>query len=209
MVESSQGSSAQLHGAKTARRILIVDDSSVDRALYRQMLKDPDGTYSVAELGSAEEALQHLKAEPLPDCVLLDHCLPGMTGVDLLRKWSGAGGGVPVPVVMLTAMSDDLLTFRAMQAGASAILSKAGLSALALRAAVNTAIQLELPRKQRILEAEFEYASVATTGQSHEPTPSELAQFAIALEFVRFVRVLRKSDGSLIPKTLRQGVLSG
>jgi DNA-binding NarL/FixJ family response regulator len=132
-----------------------------------------------------------------------------MSGVDLLRKWSGAGGSVPVPVVMLTAMSDDLLTFRAMQAGASAILSKAGLSALALRAAVNTAIQLELPRKQRILEAEFEYASVATTGRSHEPTPSELAQFAIALEFVRFVRVLRRSDGSLVPKTLRQGVLPG
>jgi CheY-like chemotaxis protein len=185
-----------------ALRILVVDDNVVDRALYRRMLLESDISYIIEEVESAEAALERLREAPTPDCLLLDHRLPGMTGVDFLRRMAASRGEVPIPVVMLTAVADDILAFRAMQAGASTILSKGAITPRALRAAVNTAIQLEGPRRQRILEAEYEYASVAYTGSAHEPSAERLAQFAIALEFVRFVRVLRRNDPSWVPRGL-------
>jgi CheY-like chemotaxis protein len=186
----------------SALRILVVDDNLVDRALYRRMLSEPEMNCTIEELDSAEAALNRLREPPIPDCLLLDHRLPGMTGVDFLRRLSATRGDIPMPVVMLTAVADDILAFRAMQAGASTILAKGALTPRALRAAVNTAIQLEMPRRQRILEAEYEYASVAYTGEAHEPTPARLAQFAIVLEFARFVKVLRRSDPSWVPRAL-------
>lgn len=188
--------------ASTPLRVLVVDDNLIDRALYTRMLEEADTAYAVETVDSAEAALNRLRETPLPDCLLLDHRLPGMTGVDFLRRLIATRGDIPVPVVMLTAVSDDILAFRAMQAGASTILSKGALTPRALRAAVKTAIQLEIPRRQRILEAEYEYASVAYTGSAQEPSQDRLAQFAIALEFMRFVRVLRRGDPSWVPRGL-------
>ena len=179
--------------------VLIVEDSSVERALYRQMLLTAGGNYVVREAESGEEAIERLREE-LPDCLLLDYRLPGMSGVDFLRRLASLRGNVPVPVVMMTALNDELLAFRAMQAGASTILAKGSVSVRALRAAINTAIQLEIPRRQRILEAEFEYASVAYTGQAEEPHPDQLAQFAIALELNRLTRALGRPEPSWIPR---------
>ncbi|HEX2733346.1 MAG TPA: response regulator [Polyangiaceae bacterium] len=186
----------------TRPRVLIVDDSPTDRALYGRMLADADEHYLIEELDSAESALARLREEPLPGCVLLDYRLPGMTGVEFLRKLTSARGEAPVPVIMLAALFDEVLAFRAMQAGAVTILAKGSLSPRALRAAVNTAIELEAPRRQRILEAEYEYASVAYTGAADPPTQARLAQFAIALEFVRFVRVLRRAAPSWVPRSM-------
>jgi CheY-like chemotaxis protein len=180
-------------------RVLIVEDSPVDRTLYRKMLSESPESYVLTEVDSAEDALELLR-EGAPDCMLLDHRLPGMSGVEFLRRLAAMPGGVPVPVVMLTALSDELLAFRAMQAGASTILAKGSITTRALRAAINTAIQLEIPRRQRILEAEFEYASVAYTGSAKEPAPGQLAEFAIALEVFRLVRAVGAREPSWVPR---------
>lgn len=185
-------------------RILVVEDSAVDRALYRKMLSECEEEYVLSEVESAEEALELLR-DHLPDCLLLDHRLPGLSGVEFLRRLAVLRGVVPVPVVMLTALTDELLAFRAMQAGASTILAKGSITTRALRAAINTAIQLEIPRRQRILEAEFEYASVAYTGSAAEPQSEQLAQFAIALELYRFIRAVGHPQPSWVPRATAAG----
>ncbi len=185
-------------------RVLIVEDSPVDRSLYRKMLSVDGGDYVISEAASAEDALELLR-DNLPDCMLLDYRLPGMSGVEFLRRVADARGTVPVPVVMLTALNDELLAFRAMQAGASTVLAKGSVTTRALKAAISTAIQLEIPRRQRILEAEYEYASVAYTGHADEPAPEVLAQFAIALELHRLVRVLGRPEPSWVPRGARTG----
>lgn len=186
-------------GGERPIRLLVIEDSSVDRALYRKMLSECEEEYVLTEVESAEDALELLR-EHLPDCLLLDHRLPGMSGVEFLRRLAVLRGVVPVPVVMMTALTDELLAFRAMQAGASTILAKGSITTRALRAAINTAIQLEIPRRQRILEAEFEYASVAYTGSAVEPKPEQLAQFAIALELFRFIRAVGSPQPSWAPR---------
>jgi signal transduction histidine kinase len=73
-------------------RILIVEDeppmrAAVSRSLSRFTLRLPDiegeFRFEVEEAGSAEEGLEKIEASP-PDIVLLDHGLPGMSGVELL-----------------------------------------------------------------------------------------------------------------------------
>jgi signal transduction histidine kinase len=73
-------------------RVLIVEDeppmrAAVSRALSRLTLRLPDiegeFRFAVEEAGSAEEGLEKIEASP-PDIVLLDHGLPGMSGVELL-----------------------------------------------------------------------------------------------------------------------------
>lgn len=73
-------------------RVLIVEDeppmrAAVSRALSRFTLQLPDiegeFRFEVEEAGSAEEGLEKIEDRP-PDIVLLDHQLPGMSGVEML-----------------------------------------------------------------------------------------------------------------------------
>jgi two-component system, sensor histidine kinase and response regulator len=90
-------------------RVLIVEDeapmrAAVSRSLSRFTLRLPDieGEFSfeVEEAASAEDGLEKIGARP-PDIVLLDHQLPGMSGVELLGIL--ADRPVEFPTVMMTA----------------------------------------------------------------------------------------------------------
>lgn len=78
--------------------VMLVEDDE----LFRDAIKDFVSTeYEVIEAESAEVALE-LFQQNLPDLVLLDITLPGMDGLELLKKikatWSD------LPVIMVTAM---------------------------------------------------------------------------------------------------------
>ena len=92
-------------------RVLMVEDeaamrAAVSRALSRYTLRLPDieGEYGFAieEAGSAEEGLARIEASP-PDIVLLDHKLPGMSGVELLGILAEKQPPVSFLTVMMTA----------------------------------------------------------------------------------------------------------
>ena len=84
-----------------AQRILLVDDeNSIVESLRYALEKEG---YSVVEAADGAEALR-LARSTLPDLVLLDIMLPGMSGFEVcrtLRKES------TVPILMLTARSDE------------------------------------------------------------------------------------------------------
>ena len=66
-------------------RILLVDDHAVVREGYRRLLERRADLRVEAEAGSAEEALQILRAGQ-PDLTILDLSLPGMGGIELTRR---------------------------------------------------------------------------------------------------------------------------
>jgi CheY-like chemotaxis protein len=67
-------------GAGTA---LVVDDEELVRASTADMLTDMG--FSVVEASSAEEALALIENGLLPEALITDHLMPGMTGTDLAR----------------------------------------------------------------------------------------------------------------------------
>ena len=90
-------------------RIMIVDDETDIREILSFNLSAAG--YETIECGTAEAALKHIRLVGVPDLILLDVMLPGMSGFKLantIRKEDGCN----VPIIFLTARNaeNDLLT---------------------------------------------------------------------------------------------------
>jgi FixJ family two-component response regulator len=97
---------------------IVDDDASVRRALGRLL-----GTYdfSVRTYASGPAFLDSLK-RGVPDCLILDLHMPGMTGLEVLHALSGAR--FTFPVLIATAQDELGIRSRCQLAGATAFLSK-------------------------------------------------------------------------------------
>jgi len=120
--------------------ILVVDDSSEDRELYRRLLSGPDsGRFRLREADSAEAGLEMFRDER-PDCVLLDYCLPGHDGLDFLAALRGTHGYTPAPVVMLTGQGAPAIDNAAHRVGAQEYVDKKCITRPVLEDAIRKAV---------------------------------------------------------------------
>jgi DNA-binding response OmpR family regulator len=98
--------------------ILLVDD---DALLRRSLVLNlEDAGYRASASGTAEEALE-LAERDRPDLVLLDIGLPGMDGLDALRRFQSRIG---VPVIFLTARRRELDEVLGLELGADDYITK-------------------------------------------------------------------------------------
>jgi FixJ family two-component response regulator len=101
------------------RLVSIVDDDESLRRSVKNLLTSVG--FQVETFASAEAFLQSAHRADTR-CVVLDLRMPGMSGLDLLMHLAATGS--PIPVVILTAHSDDEARRRTLQAGAVAFLGK-------------------------------------------------------------------------------------
>ena len=101
--------------------ILVVDDSTVNLKLAAAVLRS-DG-YRVVIAISAEQALMTLRTT-LPDLLLVDLQLPGMSGLDLTRRLRQETRTRDLLVVALTASTDPGSEQRAYDAGCDGFIAK-------------------------------------------------------------------------------------
>jgi DNA-binding response OmpR family regulator len=94
-------------------RILVVDDEVEVRELLRDFLSDRGYDVLMAESGAA--ALGALSDQTL-DLVLLDVAMPGIDGMETLKRIVALES--PVPVIMVTANADLDVTSKLLTAGA-------------------------------------------------------------------------------------------
>jgi DNA-binding NarL/FixJ family response regulator len=102
-------------------RLFVVDDHALFRRGLIGLLTDMDGFEVVGEAGSGEEALRAVP-KALPDIVLLDVNMPGLSGVETLRALREAGQNMNA--LMLTISQDESDLVGAIMAGASGYLLK-------------------------------------------------------------------------------------
>jgi CheY-like chemotaxis protein len=103
--------------------VMVVDDSPHMRQLLRSMLQSL-GVRRILDAASGEAALERLGEAP-PDLVILDHSMPGTTGLEVLRAMRQRGGRAAyVPVVMLTAFASPSLIAEARDHGVNEFLCK-------------------------------------------------------------------------------------
>jgi signal transduction histidine kinase len=123
------------------RTLLIVDDCAEDRKIYRRYLaKDPHHTYEIIEANSAENGLA-LYQKVRSDVVLLDFCLPDMTGLEFLEQLQQQVAEASLPVIMLTGQGDEAIAVQAMKRGAQDYLVKTYLKPDSLQLAVRNVIR--------------------------------------------------------------------
>ena len=80
--------------------ILVIEDEADIRELLAFSLERAG--FTVQEARDSEEALRRLEG-PLPDLLLIDWMLPGMTGIDLARRLRKDPLTAELPLIMLTA----------------------------------------------------------------------------------------------------------
>jgi DNA-binding response OmpR family regulator len=96
----------------TGSKVLVVDDEPTVREVVASYLRR-DG-HDVAEAGDGHTALELLESDP-PDLLVLDMMLPGVNGLDILRRVRAAGS---IPVIMLTARAEESDRVAGLELGA-------------------------------------------------------------------------------------------
>ena len=102
-------------------RVLLVDDHAVVRTGFRLLLQSTGEVSVVAEAESGEAACQ-LYSELEPDVVVMDIAMPGMGGLEALRRMRARHP--QVRVLTLSAHDDPMHARRCLQEGALGFLSK-------------------------------------------------------------------------------------
>jgi two-component system CheB/CheR fusion protein len=147
---------AEAVGTSPLAVIHVVDDDSEVREALRTVLEDAGWTVREYESGEAFLAAYHPGGEA---CLVLDGYLPGMSGLEVLRRLHAAGH--LLPVIMITGNSDVSMAVQAMKEGAADFIEKP-LSRSELLAAVQHA--LDQIRDSSLLAARRENAGSVVAG---------------------------------------------
>ncbi|HEY2012773.1 MAG TPA: EAL domain-containing protein [Bryobacteraceae bacterium] len=102
-------------------RLLLVDDNEANRDLLSRRLQRRGYYVAMAEHG--EQVLPILKEHPF-DLVLLDCMLPGITGLEVLRRIRETWSDAELPVIMVTALDDTENIVAALHMGANDYVTK-------------------------------------------------------------------------------------
>jgi two-component system, LuxR family, response regulator FixJ len=105
--------------ASSEPTVFVVDDDEITRDVVAAILEMDD--YRVETFASAEAFLEQISPER-HGCLVLDMCLPGMSGSELQAELSQRGS--PVPIIFMSAHGDVPTTVRAMRGGALDFLTK-------------------------------------------------------------------------------------
>jgi type II secretory ATPase GspE/PulE/Tfp pilus assembly ATPase PilB-like protein/DNA-binding NarL/FixJ family response regulator len=104
-------------------RLLVVDDQPEARQFVRRTLERSGFPLTVVEASDGQQALD-LAQENVPDLVVLDVMMPGMTGFDVCEHLRGNVRTAFVPILMLTALDDPGNRVRGFHAGTDDYLGK-------------------------------------------------------------------------------------
>jgi FixJ family two-component response regulator len=99
--------------------VMIVDDDDSIRKAVRRLMKSFG--FAVETFASAEEFLDSDWLERT-SCLILDVHMPGMNGLELQKRL--VASGCVIPIIFITAFTDDCARAQAMKAGAVGYLTK-------------------------------------------------------------------------------------
>ncbi len=121
-------------------KILAVDDSAVNIHLLKSILENE--SYEVFTASSGEEALEIIP-EIMPDAILLDIIMPGMSGIDTLNKIITDKAFMNIPVIMVTGKTNEEDVKIALDKGAVDYLKKLA-SKIELLARLRTSLRIKM-----------------------------------------------------------------
>ena len=135
--------------APSDKTILVVEDNSEDRHVYRRYLKqDAIHSYNIIEAETGEEALS-ICDRHYPDLILLDFNLPDLDGLEFIAELNINSRCLP-PIIVLTGEGNETIAVKVMKAGAKDYLVKGNTNADSLCFAVRSV--LEQDRLQQLAQ---------------------------------------------------------
>ena len=176
-------------------KILVVDDEEHILELIRYNL-DAAG-YDVIEASDGDDAVKNAINE-VPDLILLDLMLPGKDGYDVCRDLRSNGKTKAVPIIMLTAQSEEIDKILGLELGADDYITKP-FSVRELMARVKAVLRRYTKSDESSekfvfgdIEADFENHSVICAGEKIELTLKEF----------ELLEVLVKNRGKILTREM-------
>jgi len=106
---------------KLQKRVLVADDDADICALLRAVLTP---LADITTVGDAESALELLAEQPPYDAIISDFMLPGITGLEFVKRVRDDEQATHVPILMISGHGSFEVSERAREAGADAFLDK-------------------------------------------------------------------------------------
>lgn len=103
------------------KKILIVDDAAFMRAMLRRAIEGTGGEYRILEAQDGEKALE-MYSEHSPGLVLLDISMPGINGIEVLKRLKNLDKDAFV--IMCSAIGQDNMIVEAVENGAAEFIVK-------------------------------------------------------------------------------------
>lgn len=104
------------------RTVWIVDDSQTDAARVSKILSEK---YHIEVFRDGAAALERLASGKVPDLLILDWMMPGMSGIDVCKYVRSSKDRMPqIPIILLTAQHGGKEIVEAFRSGASDYISK-------------------------------------------------------------------------------------
>ena len=146
--------------------VLLVEDEPAQREVLAYNL-EAEG-FGVAKAENGDEALLMVH-EAQPDVIILDWMLPGVSGIEICRRLKSNPETRKIPVIMLTARSEEADRVRGLETGADDYVIKP-YSVIELMARVRT--QLRRVRPASIGER-LEFGDILLDAETHRVTRSD------------------------------------
>ncbi|MEI4263144.1 MAG: phosphate regulon transcriptional regulator PhoB [Roseovarius sp.] len=143
--------------------VLLVEDEPAQREILAYNLEA--GGINVVQAGDGEEALM-LVAEGMPDLILLDWMLPNVSGIEVCRQIKSRTATRAVPIIMLSARTEEVDMVRGLDTGADDYMTKPySLAELMAR------VQAQLRRSRpAAVGSRLEYEDIVLDGETHRVT---------------------------------------
>jgi two-component system, OmpR family, phosphate regulon response regulator PhoB len=166
------------------KSVLVVEDEPSIREMLRFALERAD--FSVTEAGDAQAARLKM-AETRPDLILMDWMLPGVSGVELARELKGGKLTRDIPIIMVTARTEEEDRVRGLNIGCDDYVSKP-FSFPELVARIRAVLRRTLPggeqEKLAVADLEIDAASQRVTAKGEPvrlgPTEYRLLHFFVS-----------------------------
>lgn len=143
--------------------VLVVEDEPAQREVLAYNL-EAEG-FNVVKTSDGDEALL-LIAEAAPDIIVLDWMLPGTSGIEICRRLKSRAKTADIPVIMLSARSEELDRVRGLETGADDYVVKP-YSVMELMARVRNQLRRVRPAS---VGQRLQYEDIILDGETHRVT---------------------------------------
>lgn len=105
------------------RKVLIVDDESTGRTILTKIIQQAEDDVKVEAFDNPRKALNWLDNNH-PDLIITDYRMPEINGVELIRQIREKPDFQDIPIMMITVVSEKSVRYDALEAGATAFLTR-------------------------------------------------------------------------------------
>lgn len=206
--------------------IWIIEDDELLRNSLEQLVSSTEDLELGLSSGSMEKAIQSLSRSQVPDVILSDIGLPGISGIEGLpeikKQWPN------VEIIMLTVYEDDERILNAIKAGASGYLLKrtpvpkileaihevvdggAPITPSIARKVLRIMNEGTSPKLNPLTKRETEILSLLVEGYTHESISNQLfiSRFTVGTHVKNIYKKLQVSNRSTaVAKAFQQGLV--